>query len=284
VHVNIGINHMNTYWHQPEIDPVLLHIWGPLQIRWYSLLYVGGFVVGRYLLRRLAREDRFLFTEEDVEQLILWLLIGVVIGARVVYCFVYDPRALIADPLFLFKVYEGGLSFHGGMLGAMAAAWLYTRKIKIPFWNLGDALALATPPGLAMGRLGNFLNGELWGRVSYVPWAVVFKHGGPNPRHPSQLYELLLEGIILFSALWLLKSRLKRNGEISLAFIMGYSLCRFTAEFFREPDVQVGYLFLGLSMGQILSLLMFLGGGVLALYLWKKGTPAPAKSKTRPRK
>jgi phosphatidylglycerol---prolipoprotein diacylglyceryl transferase len=260
---------MNTYWHQPEIDPVLIHLYGPLQIRWYSLLYVGGFVVGRWLLRRLAREDRFLFTEEDVEQLILWLLIGTVIGARIVYCFVYDPRAMLADPTYIFRIYEGGLSFHGGLLGVVVAAVLFARKKRIPFWNLADALALATPTGLAMGRLGNFINGELWGRVSYVPWAMIFKHGGPEPRHPSQLYELGLEGILLFSFCWLLKPKLTRNGEIATVFLVGYSLCRFVAEFFREPDAQLGYLIFGLSMGQILSLLMAMISSAVGIYIWK---------------
>lgn len=176
---------------------------------------------------------------------------------------------MLADPFYLFRVYEGGLSFHGGLLGVVVAALLFARKKGIPFWNLADALSLATPSGLAMGRLGNFINGELWGRVSYVPWAMVFKHGGPEPRHPSQLYELGLEGILLFTVLWGLKPKLTRNGEISTVFLVGYSLCRFTAEFFREPDAQLGYLIFGLSMGQILSLLMAVISSAVGIYIWK---------------
>jgi len=258
-----------TYWHQPDISPVLIHIWGPFQIRWYSLLYVGGFMVGRALLRRLAREERFLFTPEDVDQLIVWLLVGCVIGARLIYCIVYDPRGMMADPLYVFQIYKGGLSFHGGMLGVMAAAYFWARQKGIPFWNLGDALALATPTGLAMGRIGNFINGELYGRVSNVPWAVIFKDGGPDPRHPSQLYEFLLEGVALFAILWWLKPRLKKNGAISVVFLIGYSVSRFIGECFREPDVQVGYLTAGMTMGQILSLLQILVSVFLGIYLLK---------------
>ena len=258
-----------TYWHQPEISPVLWHIWGPFQIRWYSLLYVGGFMVGRALLKKLSKDERFLFTSEDVDQLIVWLLVGCVIGARLIYCLVYDPRGMMADPLYVFQIYKGGLSFHGGMLGVMAAAYLWARQKGIPFWNLGDALALATPTGLAMGRIGNFINGELWGRVTTVPWGVIFKDGGPEPRHPSQLYEFLLEGVALFALLWLLKNRLKRNGQISLVFLMGYSVSRFIGEMFREPDAQVGYLVAGLTMGQILSLIQVLATILLGIYLMR---------------
>jgi phosphatidylglycerol:prolipoprotein diacylglycerol transferase len=148
------------------------------------------------------------------------------------------------------------LSFHGALIGVIIASFIFARKKGIPFWNLTDAMALATPPGLAMGRLGNFINGELFGRVSTVPWAMIFKDGGPEPRHPSQIYEFLLEGVLLWAFLWFLKKRTTRDGVISFGFLAGYCVARFTAEFFREPDVQVGYLALGLSMGQILSLIM----------------------------
>jgi len=265
---------MAGYLHQPDIPPVLFHApkwFGPLdflQVRWYSILYVGGFIVARWILRRLALEERFKFTQDDVEQLILWLLVGTVIGARVVYCFVYDPSTLMANPMSIFQVYRGGLSFHGGLIGVIVAALLFGRKKGIPFWNLTDALALSTPTGLAMGRIGNFINGELYGRVSYVPWAMIFRDGGAQPRHPSQLYEFFLEGVLLFIALWTVKRYSKRDGIISMAFLIGYSLCRFTAEFFREPDVQVGYLFLGLSMGQILSIVMLLISSSVGYYVF----------------
>jgi len=268
------------YWHQPDIDPVLIHLWGPFQIRWYSLLYVGGFLVGRYILQRLAREKRFLFSAQDMEQLVLWILIGAVIGARIIYCFVYDPKSLMANPLYLFQVYRGGLSFHGGLLGTIVAALVFARKKGVPFWNLADAMALATPTGLAMGRLGNFINGELYGRVSYVPWAVIFKEGGPLPRHPSQLYELFLEGFVLFGILWIVKKKSKKDGAMAVTFLMGYTIIRFIVEFFREPDAHLGYLGLGLSMGQWLSLVMFLASLATTFYVLRR-TPDPVKSKAR---
>lgn len=272
---------MQQYFHQPDIDPVLLHLWGPLQIRWYSILYVGGFIVGRMILRRLAKEDRYWFTQEDVEQLILWLLIGAVVGARIFYCVVYDPQNLLNNPFYLFQTYKGGLSFHGGLLGVMLAAYIFSRKKKKPFWNLGDAMALATPTGLAMGRIGNFINGELFGRVSHVPWAVIFKDGGPEPRHPSQLYEFFLEGVILFTVMWLLRKKLKRDGQMSVVFLIGYTLSRFIVEFFREPDAHIGYLFLGLSMGQILSVIMLIASIIGGYFLLKPQKVAEASVKPR---
>jgi phosphatidylglycerol:prolipoprotein diacylglycerol transferase len=254
---------------QPEIDPVLLHIWGPLQVRWYSLLYVGGFILARWILVRLAKETRFKFTPQDIEQFIVWLLIGTVIGARIFYCVVYDSQKLINNPLSLLETYKGGLSFHGGLIGGILAAVLFCRKRKIPFWNFTDALALATPPGLVLGRIGNFINGELYGRVTSVPWGVIFKDGGPLPRHPSQLYELFLEGVVLSAVLWFLKGKLRRDGQLSFVFLIGYSLSRFAVEFFREPDSHIGYLFLGLSMGQILSLLMLAVSGIGAYFYFR---------------
>ncbi|MFM8270025.1 MAG: prolipoprotein diacylglyceryl transferase [Pseudomonadota bacterium] len=255
---------------QPNIDPVILHLWGPLQIRWYSLLYVGGFILARWILVRLAREPRFKFTPEDIEQFIVWLLVGTVIGARIFYCVVYDPQSLISNPLYLFETYKGGLSFHGGLMGGITSAILFCRKKKIPFWNFTDAMALATPSGLALGRIGNFINGELYGRVTDVPWGVVFKDGGPLPRHPSQLYELFLEGLVLWAVLWFLKGKLKKDGQLSFVFLIGYSLSRFIVEFFREPDNQIGYLAGGLSMGQILSLVMLAMSSIGAYFYFKK--------------
>jgi phosphatidylglycerol:prolipoprotein diacylglycerol transferase len=268
---------MTGYLHQLEIDPVIFHLWGPLQIRWYSLLYVGGFYVGRLLLRKLAREPRFKFTPDQADQLVVWLLIGAVIGARIVYCIFYDPKNLMADWKYIFQTYNGGLSFHGGLIGVIVAAIIYTRKKHIPFWNMADAMALATPTGLAMGRLGNFINGELYGRISYVPWAMIFKTGGPAPRHPSQLYEFFLEGVVFLAVLWWLKTKLKRDGQITMVFLMGYALCRFVVEFFREPDPQVGYLIFGLSMGQLLSVAMFVISGAVAWYLNTRPQPVVSK-------
>ncbi len=255
---------MNQYWNHPGIDPVLLHIWGPFQIRWYSLLYVGAFLVARYILGRLAREDRYRFSQDQVEQFIVWALVGAVVGARVLYCVVYDPAGFTSDPLYLFKIYQGGLSFHGGLLGVIVAALLFCRQQGLPFWNLADAMALCTPIGLAMGRLGNFINGELYGRVTDVPWAMVFPTAGPQPRHPSQLYEFFLEGVVLAGVLWFLKRRVKTDGIIALTFLFGYTLARFIVEFYRQPDAHLGFLLLGLSMGQWLSIVMLVGSAVTA--------------------
>lgn len=253
----IRIREIKMALRAPDIDPTILKLWGPFQIRWYSVLYVGGFLAARAILMRLARRKRFHFTAQDMDQFVLWILIGAVVGARIFYCFVYDPSALFANPFYLFQVYRGGLSFHGGLLGVILAAVIFSRKKGIPFWNLADAMALATPLGLAMGRIGNFINGELYGRTTTVPWGMIFRAGGPLPRHPSQLYEFLLEGVVLFCVLWFSQNKLRKDGLIAFLFLMGYSLSRFIVEFYREPDAQVGYLLWNLSMGQWLSLIMF---------------------------
>lgn len=263
------LSKMMSYWHQPDIDPVLIHLYGPLQIRWYSLLYVGAFILGGWIMRRLAREDRFQYTPQDADQFVLWLLVSAVVGSRVIYCFVYDFKTLLYNPLFLFQIYRGGLSFHGGLLGTIVAAIVFSRKKGIPFWNLADAMSLVAPIGLGMGRLGNFINGELWGRVSYVPWAMIFKSGGPEPRHPSQLYELALEGIVLTGVLWVAKKYLKKDGQLTFLFLVGYATLRFFVEFFREPDSHIGYLSLGLTMGQWLCIVMFFASWLAYLFLIK---------------
>jgi len=227
-------------------------------------------------MKRLARQKRFLFTGEDVEQFILWLLIAAVVGARIVYCVVYDTKNLFSNPLYLFQVYRGGLSFHGSLIGVIVAAIFFSRKKGIPFWNLADAMALATPTGLAMGRLGNFINGELFGRVSYVPWAMIFRDGGPHPRHPSQLYEFFLEGVVLFSVLWLIKKKTRVDGIIAMAFVIGYSLVRFTVEFFREPDAHLGFIAFGMSMGQILSIVQIVLAVPAVIWLAQRAQTSPA--------
>ncbi len=260
----------STYFVQPNIDPVLLHLWGPLQIRWYSLLYVGGFILARWILIYLSKLPRFKFTAQDIEQFIVWLLVGTVIGARIFYCLVYDFNTLLINPFYLFETYKGGLSFHGGLIGGILSAVIFCRRKKIPFWNFTDAMSLATPAGLALGRIGNFINGELYGRVTDVPWAVIFREGGPLPRHPSQIYELLLEGIGLGVFLWLAKNKCKKDGQLSFLFLFGYTLSRFVVEFYREPDAQIGYLSGGLSMGQVLSLIMLMVSSLGALAFFRK--------------
>jgi phosphatidylglycerol:prolipoprotein diacylglycerol transferase len=180
----------------------------------------------------------------------------------------------MANPLYLFEVYRGGLSFHGGLIGAAAATWFFARRKGLSVLNLLDAAAIAAPLGLFLGRIGNFMNGELWGRPTDMPWGVVFRNAGPDPRHPSQLYEGFLEGLLLFVTLWVLRNRLLRDGQIGLVFLVGYSLARFFVEFFREPDAHIGYLVAGLTMGQILSLVQMLVGAVVFVLL----TPAKGKN------
>jgi len=248
----------------PNIDPVIFRLGGPFQITWYSLLYVGGFLLARSILKRLSKDPRFKFSAQQMDDFGIWLLVGGVIGARIVYCVVYDFNTFIANPFWLFQTYKGGLSFHGGLIGTVVAAIIFSKKHKIPFWNLADAMALATPTGLAMGRVGNFINGELYGRETKLPWGMIFRGGGPIVRHPSQLYEFFLEGVVLFAILWFLKNRLKKDGQLSIVFLIGYTFTRFIVEFFREPDAHLGFFFLGLSMGQILSLIQLVAGLLLA--------------------
>mgnify|MGYP005852114093 CR=1 FL=1 len=211
-----------------------------------------------------------------MEQWILWSLVGVVAGARIVYCVVYDPKALLANPFYLFEVYRGGLSFHGGLIGTVVATWLFTRRKGLSFLNMMDAAAIAAPLGLFLGRMGNFMNGELWGRPTDLPWGVVFRNAGPDPRHPSQLYEGFLEGLLMFVVLWSLRKRLPRDGQIGLVFLVGYSLARFFVEFFREPDAHIGYLVAGLTMGQILSLVQVLAGAIIFVLLTPPKSQNPA--------
>lgn len=255
----------------PEIDPVILKLWGPFQIRWYSVLYVGGFIVGGFLARYLAKkDDRFKLTEKDAEEFPMWVLLGAVIGARIIYCFVYDPSSLMQNPFYLFQVYKGGLSFHGGLMGAMVALWIFAKKRNIPYLNFLDLCSICACPGLAMGRMGNFINGELWGRTTDVPWGMVFQGAGNLPRHPSQLYELFLEGICLFSLLWFLKNRLTKDGSLAVVFLLAYSSFRFIVEFFREPDSQVGYLLFSLTMGQWLCVIMFAVSSLWGWWIFKR--------------
>jgi phosphatidylglycerol:prolipoprotein diacylglycerol transferase len=265
---------------EPDIDPVLVHFGGALEIRWYSLLYVGGFAVGWALALYFTgakQGGRFKLKQEDVGQFIRWLITSAVVGARVAYCLVYDTKSFFANPLTLFQVRSGGLSFHGSLIAVILLAYFFSRAKKIPVFNQLDLMALCTPSGLAMGRLGNFINGELFGRpTTSVPWAMIFREGGPQPRHPSQLYEFLLEGPALFALLWVVKNHTRKDGYIGVAFVAGYGVCRFVAEFFREPDPQLGYLAFGLTMGQMLSLLQIALIVPVAFYLARKAPSGAA--------
>ncbi|MGL6055186.1 MAG: prolipoprotein diacylglyceryl transferase [Vibrio metschnikovii] len=253
----------------PNIDPVLFSI-GPLSVRWYGMMYLFGFLFAMWLANRRADKPGSGWTREQVSDLLFAGFLGVVIGGRVGYVLFYNFELFLADPLYLFKVWTGGMSFHGGLLGVITAMYWYARRQQRTFFGVADFVAPLVPFGLGMGRLGNFMNSELWGRVTDVPWAFVFPNGGPLPRHPSQLYELVLEGIVLFFILnWFIKKP-RPLGAVSGLFLIGYGTFRFLVEFVREPDVQLGLFGDVISMGQILSTPMIIFGIILMVWAYQR--------------
>jgi phosphatidylglycerol:prolipoprotein diacylglycerol transferase len=252
----------------PTIDPVALSL-GPLQVHWYGLMYLFGFV-GAWWLGRL-RAKRYGWTAEQVEDLLFYGAIGVILGGRLGSVIFYDLPNTLAHPLNVLKIWQGGMSFHGGLLGVLGAFWFFARKTGKSFFAISDFIAPMVPIGLFFGRIGNFINGELWGKVSDVPWAMVFPYGGPLPRHPSQLYEAGLEGIVLFIILWLYSAKPKPVSAVSGLFLLGYGVFRSLVELVRIPDQQYGYFaFDWLTMGQILSLPMILLGGFILIRAYRK--------------
>ncbi|BCG46862.1 Prolipoprotein diacylglyceryl transferase [Citrifermentans bremense] len=254
----------------PNIDPVFLRV-GPLEFRWYGLMYIIGFISAYFIILSGVKRKNLPLAKDDVADLIFTVALGVILGGRFGYILFYNLAYYLAHPLKLFAVWEGGMSFHGGLIGALLASLIYIRKHKLRFYPLADIGFLAAPVGLGCGRIGNFINGELYGRVTDVPWAIVFPGGGPLPRHPSQLYEAFLEGPVMFLILYLISRKVKRDGVVVWSFVALYGLFRFLLENFREPDQQLGFLIGGLSMGQLLSLPMLLIGGLMALYRLRKG-------------
>ena len=247
----------------PAIDPVLISI-GPLAIRWYSLAYIAGILIGwRYILGLAAVRKQDGIDAATIDDLIVWLVLGVILGGRLGYVLFYKAGYYASNPLEAFYVWQGGMSFHGGAIGVILAMALFSRKRGIAFLPLADMVVCAVPIGLFFGRIANFINGELFGRPTDVPWAVVFPRGGPDPRHPSQLYESLLEGLVLFlilAALWRFTRLSDRPGALGGVFLMGYGAFRFFVEFFRQPDDHLGYLIAGATMGQLLSLPLIVAG------------------------
>ncbi len=259
---------MLTY---PDIDPVALSL-GPLKVHWYGLMYLVGFGGGWWLGRWRAQRPGALLTPAQVDDLVFYVALGVVLGGRIGYVLFYNFSAFLAEPLLLFKVWQGGMSFHGGLLGVMAAVALFARKLKVHYFALMDFVAPLAPLGLGVGRIGNFINGELWGKVSDVPWAMVFPGAGPLPRHPNQLYEFLLEGVLLFTILWLYSHRPRPVMAVSGLFAICYGAFRFLVEFVREPDAHLGYLAFGwVTMGQVLSLPLLAAGAVLMILAARGG-------------
>ncbi len=258
---------MLTY---PEIDPVALSL-GPLKIHWYGIMYLVGFAAAWWLGSMRARQPHSPFSKEQIADLIFYGALGAVLGGRIGYILFYDFANYLDHPLNILKVWEGGMAFHGGLVGVLVAMWLYSRKLKLSFFIVTDFLAPLVPIGLGAGRMGNFINGELWGKVTDVPWGMVFPFAGELPRHPSQLYQAALEGLALFLILWFYSRKPRPTLAVSGLFMICYGFFRFIVEFARQPDAHIGYLAFGwLTMGQVLSLPMIIAGAVLMLLAHKR--------------
>lgn len=252
-------------WSFPEIDPVALQL-GPLAIRWYGLMYLAGFVCAYFFIRYRVRQTGMPLSSEAVADLLFYAVVGVVAGGRLGYVLFYQPGHYLRHPVEIIQLWQGGMSFHGGLLGVVLAVLLFCRRRRLQVGPLADILVMAACFGLCFGRLGNFINAELWGRVTDVPWGLVFPQAGPLPRHPSQLYQAILEGPVLFSLLALISRWRRPVWTVFFSFVAFYALFRFLVEFFRQPDAHLGLLGGGLSLGQWLSLPMLLLG--LAGVVW----------------
>lgn len=255
-------------WAYPAIDPVALRL-GPLSVRWYGIAYLVAFLAAWWVATHFTRRWKLSLTGDDIASIMLAAVIGVVVGGRLGYVLFYGAGQYWKAPLTIFALWDGGMSFHGGLAGILIAGVIMARRLKVPFLTLCDMGAVAAPVGFLTGRLANFVNGELWGRVSNVPWAMVFPSGGPAPRHPSQLYEALLEGVVLLGIMWWLSRRRRGDGELVGWMVLLYGVFRIFVEFFREPDAQLGFLPGHLTMGQVLSVPMLVAGVWLILHARK---------------
>jgi phosphatidylglycerol:prolipoprotein diacylglycerol transferase len=267
----------------PRIDPILVHI-GPLAIRWYALAYIFGILIGWAYARAIVRAEKWWggkppLSVTDFDDFVLWVTLGIILGGRIGYVLFYNLPFFAAHPLQIFELWTGGMSFHGGFTGCVVAVVLFARSRGISILSLGDVTCAVGPIGLFLGRLANFVNDELWGRPADVPWAMIFPTGGPIPRHPSQLYEASLEGLALLAFLYVMirLGALKRPGLIIGSFAMFYACARSFCEFFREPDVQLGFLWGGATMGQLLSIPLFIAGVCFVVYALKH----PARQTSR---
>ncbi len=251
----------------PVMNPIAFSI-GPVAVHWYGLMYLLGFAIA-WSLAVCRGKKTGQWTSNQVSDLIFYSALGVIVGGRLGYMLFYDFSGFWHNPLNLFKVWDGGMSFHGGLIGVCTAVYFYSRALKRTFWSVMDFGAPLVPIGLGLGRIGNFINGELWGRVSQVPWAMVFPNAGPLPRHPSQLYEFFLEGVVLFLILWIYSSKPRPTMAVSALFLLCYGVFRFFVEFFRQPDPQLGFIVFGwLTMGQLLSVPMIVAGLVWLIVIY----------------
>jgi phosphatidylglycerol:prolipoprotein diacylglycerol transferase len=256
----------------PEIDPVLIQL-GPFAIRWYALAYIAGLVIGWRVMRRVCTEPPRILSPLKIDDFLLWAALGVILGGRIGYVLFYKPGFYIEHPLAVLTLWEGGMSFHGGLLGVVAAILAFAIRNKTDPFMLSDLVAIVAPIGLFFGRLANFINGELWGRVTDVQWAMLFPRGGPLPRHPSQIYQAFFEGVLLLllvAAVWKLTDGRRRPGLLTGVFCAGYGVARIAGEFFREPDAHLGYLWGPLTMGMLLSVPMLAFGGWLIARAYAK--------------
>jgi len=252
----------------PSINPVAFHIYS-WPVYWYGLMYLFGFLIAWFLLSMRIAKNK-LFTQEELGDILFFGAVGVIVGGRLGYMLFYDWRTLLEQPLLLFQTWKGGMSFHGGLIGVLIALGWYAFRHKRSYLVLMDFVAPVVPIGLGLGRIGNFINGEVWGRVTTVPWAMIFPNAGSSPRHPSQLYEFLLEGVLLFLILWLYSHRPRPVGAVSGLFLVSYGVFRIFVEFFREPDEGIGFIGGIMTEGQCLSLPMVFLGIILLLWAYRK--------------
>jgi len=257
-------------WVHPQFDPIAFQI-GPVAVRWYGLMYVVGFILFIVLGKYRARQNMLTgWRSQDVDDMLLYGVFGTILGGRLGYVLFYKPLYYVDNPLEILSVWHGGMSFHGGLIGVLIALWFFARARRKRWLAVTDFVAPLIPLGLGAGRIGNFINGELWGRVTSGPWGMVFPQAGPEPRHPSQLYQFALEGVLLFVVLWVYTKRRRPMGAASGLFLVGYGVCRFVVEYAREPDSFLGLLALGLSMGQWLSLPMIAIGYAMMLWSYRR--------------
>lgn len=253
----------------PQIDPVIFSV-GPIAVRWYGLMYLIALGFAYFLAMREVKAGRSPYSEQQVSDLLFYGFMGAVLGGRIGYVFFYQFERFLADPLYLFQITQGGMSFHGGLLGVIAVLFIFAKLTKTSLFQVGDFVAPLVPIGLGIGRLGNFINGELWGRTTDVPWAMIFPGAGPDPRHPSQLYQFFMEGLLLFVIVYMYSRKPRAVGSVGGLFLAGYGVFRFIAEYFRQPDDHLGLLTLGMSMGQWLSLPMVIVGAAIMTIAFKQ--------------